>query len=202
MGLDWIPASPPKPGKGVEVRRLRAELKKLREVEGAYDAARVDAIDAEIDALLLSTGEAVGAPRVGEDAEADAWVLANLRDLNLPAEVIAEGGAACVDALRGKYVLALAKTQGGMGAVVGMLAGATSFRGKILARTPISEELKEAAYADHTARALVSYGKSLQEAAAAIEPGEDHDGHKEDVEAAARWCLFWGRKGFGMYAWY
>lgn len=196
MGLDWIPVPPPKPGKGAEVRRLRAEHKKLRAIE---DADRAGAIERELDALLLSTGEALGAPRVGEDAEADAWVLANFADLSLSADVKARGGAACVDALRGKYVLGLAKHRGGMGAVTGMLAGATSFRGKIIDRTPVSEELKEEAYVDHTARELVSYGKSLQEAAAAIVPGE---GHKENVEAAARWCLFWGRKGFGMHAWY
>ena len=67
MGLDLVPLGRPKPGHEAEWERLMAPLYDEREESEADRDRRAE--------LSILAYEAVGAPRVGTDPDADAWAL-------------------------------------------------------------------------------------------------------------------------------
>jgi hypothetical protein len=73
MGLDWNPLSRPKAGHEEEFARLFAEL---NEGSLSEDDPRLGRFH-EISEAPFTT---LGAPRVGESPEADAWLRANLQE--------------------------------------------------------------------------------------------------------------------------
>ena len=76
MGLDWNPLARPRAGFEAEFDRLATiDLDSLSEQDQHKHIARFKEI-------TEAPYEVLGAPRVGSDAEADAWLLARLRENN------------------------------------------------------------------------------------------------------------------------
>ena len=146
---------------------------------------------------IVSPGEVIGAPRVGIDEVADAWVrdewdsAVNQMGLADAEEWIKEN--------HGKHIHHLVEECPGLGKITGMLAGPTSFRGKVIGYLAgLPGDLQDRAYKDMSPEELVKYGNELRACVELIE-------HKDDIQTlldAASWCVFWGSNGFGMYAWY
>ena len=116
---------------------------------------------------------------------------------------------AYVKANTGLRVPSLAKKPEGLGSVTGIAVGPESFRGKVLRFIPwLDEDLVGESYNDHEADELLEYGERLLEAAEDKEKelGEAKTEEEEEqvttLKEAAQWCIFWGREGHAMHAWY
>ena len=172
----------------------------------------------------ISTMEEIGAPRVGIDEEATEWARKNFEDV--PETRWPAGKppvAAYLEENYGKYVPDLARVKEGLGACSGMFVGADSFRGKIVGNSAsiVGPDLAEEAYKDMDPEALQDYGTRLR---LATEGYLDDKGWsrligmpREKVAElteedglwdawycleGAKWCTFWGSRGFSMHAWY
>ena len=92
----------------------------------------------------------------------------------------------------------------GMGKVTGMMVAPTSFRGKVIGYIGfLSDEVKGAAYEDKSPEGLIAYGKQiLKECDQARGRGDIEMDDWKTAQAGGEWCVFWGEKGHGMWAWY
>jgi hypothetical protein len=209
MGLDWNPLPRPRPGHEAEFERLLAvDLERLAERDREAHLGRF----AEI---TEAPWETLGAPRVGFDPEADAWLRERLREQGQEErfpEALAE--------MRGYYVLDLLPESPGL-PVYGSLGyegvDRYTFQGKFLddARELIGEELYRRAWDRMTATELHAYGEALLAAARrfaarhGLEALEHERESPTDDEAsaawrvhivfsAAAWCLWWAARGHGL----
>ena len=213
MGLDLIVEGRAKVGHEAEWRRA---------VEQVFDGGQLtDAELARFHEIVTPAYEAVGAPRVGEDDAADAWIV-EARGAKSPDEV-----AAVLEKFRGYHVLALAKCDGVPICSNGGLYGGvdeTSFRGAILSacQAVLPKALIESAWDNKMPEAAVEYGRALLTAAKEAQPSEvrpkrgllarlglarsaerlPFKDQVEAVEAAGRWFIFWGERGHPIRAWY
>ncbi len=160
---------------------------------------------------------ALGAPRVGTDPQADAWVRSQgLAAGRSSAEVEAE-----VVRMTGVYVLGLLPPCDGLPAYSNGDMGhgdETSFRGAFLndCIDSFPEAERDAAWEVMTAPELLAYGQRLQSIATgyAAEQGltaqlgqrsvdwtDPHDPRAQlhIVDSLARWAIFWGSRGHGSY---
>jgi len=209
MGLDWNPMSRPLAGHEEEFARLFAELN-----AGSFsdDDPRLERFRAISEAPFTT----LGAPRVGESPEADAWLQANLRE----GASLDEARAA----MRGYYVLDLLPEHEGFPVYsnYGLYDGIDrySFRAKFLddVADVIGEALMERAYTHMLAPELRAYGDALYQRAQAFarEHGVEHVEGVREIEddvgtparrahilfAAATWCRFWADRGHGLDPWF
>jgi hypothetical protein len=171
MGLDWLAGNRPQPGHEDEFRRLLSLAS-----EGEIDDEQRD----RFGAISIPAYSQVGAPVVGTDRIADAWVLANVRsngehestatielnsaDAHLPHT---DEERTALAEMAGYHVLELAPGCDGLplyshGGMMDEL-DLTSFRGKFLhdCEDIIGQELLEQAYEDQLPEQLVAYGKTL-----------------------------------------
>jgi len=180
--------------------------------EGAAFIRTVNECYATLQGLEVSAASTLGAPVVGRDEKADAWVKENwksLRQFSSETEALTK--------LKGDSVfepkLLTAESRKGLGTIRGIAAGVTSFRGKELGFIDwLPEHLVDEAYTDHTSEQLADYGARLMEIvkrspeiirAAGRDPHEEQQNRELiTLKAAANWCLFWGVRGHGMRAWY
>lgn len=174
-------------------------LKDLEEMEG------------QMAELFVSPAETLGAPRIGIDPEADSWIKENWERL-----VTKNGNGRqltqqeFIDSNSGQYLIeAVGDDVDGVGLISGMLTDRSSFRGKAIGRMPwLPEHIQNQAYSDMSSEELIDYGSVLEIEAAAFRKrkggsiDEDEDWQAKVVEAAARWCKYWGAKGHSMHAWY
>lgn len=219
MGLDLVPLGRPKPGHETEWAKLMETL-----YDGDREREKAAKRRTEISILPY---EAVGAPRVGYDAEADAWALARKNQAKgvSDAELIQE--------LHGYYVLELmtGKCDGVPSYThAGLYDGVdeTSFRGALLEACEefLGEELASEAWTEvMRPEEAVAYCKKLLAAAEKAagqssspparqarardrDPDEESEkqiSHEEKIEivrAAGRWYLFWGERGHPIVAWF
>jgi hypothetical protein len=155
------------------------------------------------DLCVVSPMEALEAPRVGHDKEATDWAIAQWTEGKegqnsrlLAAYPTVES---YLEYAEGLYVSELAKNQDGIGTVSGIAVGAESFRGKCLQFVEdLDQDLIDEAYTDHDPDELMGYGERLLIAALTLSSNDD----SELVESAAKWCEFWGSRGFSMVPWY
>jgi hypothetical protein len=224
MGLDLVPLGRPKPGHEVEWAKLMQTL-----YEGGREREKAAKRREEIS---IQPYEAIGAPRVGYDAEADAWAIAR-KD---PARRVTD--AELIEHMHGYYVVELMAgkcdgvpryTHGGLYDGV----DETSFRGKFLepCQDLLGEDLLSEAWTEvMRPEEAVAYGKRLldvaERAAAAngigassaqpapppprAEDGEDEPltydfslAEKVDIlRSAGRWYIYWGERGHPISAWF
>lgn len=231
MGLDWNPLARPKPGMEGEFERLLAELdseevprgKGLlgrllgpRRLSKTEREARLERYNAISDAPYVT----LGAPRVGFDAAADAWLRGKLE---------AKGKLSELDearrAMHGYYALDLLPPCDGFplytnyGAYEGL--DRYSFRAQFLndVRDVIGEDLHAQAWNRMLARDLLAYADALEgkarpwaeragvldvaQATEAPELREDDAASQAHILfAAIRWCRFWAARGHGLEPWY
>ncbi|MES2639939.1 MAG: hypothetical protein V4850_10670 [Myxococcota bacterium] len=182
-----------------------------------------DALRARFFELSLAAYTTVGAPIVGHDASADAWILEvarRPRDGQVPTE---EEVVAKVRSFAGYRVLALAPPSDGLpvycNAILNPHLELVSFRAAFLndCEDVIGADLLASARRPMSADKLVAYGNALLERvrAWAVAHGVSEMEHRrdppDDLESpagrahigfsAAKWCLYWGGRGHGLDPW-
>jgi hypothetical protein len=165
--------------------------------------------------------ERIGAPRVGLDPAADAWII-EARRAQTSEEV-----AATLEEFSGYCVIRLVKCDGvPIYSNGGLYDGVdeTSFRGEFLKSCTkvIDKRLLEAAWEHKMPEAAIAYGQALLAAADAPESsrGEAHRNllsrlglgksgeplplpeQLDIVRAAGRWFIYWGKRGHPIRAYF
>ena len=219
MGLDVFPAGRPKPGHEARWAELMQKL---------YDGDEESEPEAERRMEISIPPYAdLGAPRVGEDAAADAWLLAQ------PGRDPGKSDAKILQEMHGYYVLALLRgTCDGIPNFThaGLYHGVdeTSFRGSFLEACEdlVGKELVTTAWTGcMRPEEAVGYGQKLLDAAeraaaagppAPKPPPRSWWGGKAKARAqapsfaeqlailrtAGRWYIFWGKRGHPIQAWF
>ncbi len=213
MGLDLVVEGCAKPGHETEWRQI---------LERAFADKQLSEADiARFKDISVPGYERIGAPRVGFDAAADAWIIA-ARKAQTPEDV-----ATTLKEFSGYYVLRLVKCDGVPTYSNGGLydgVDETSFRGDFLksCRTVIDKRLLEAAWEHKLPEAAIAYGRALLAGADAAETSP-RDAHRnflsrlglvnsakplplqeqlDIVRAAGRWFVFWGERGHPIRAYF
>lgn len=213
MGLDLVVEGCAKAGHEVEWRRL---------IERVF--ANDELLDADIarfNEISTPAYENVGAPRVGYDAAADAWII-KAQQAQTSDEI-----AQTLMQFHGHYVLQLVECDG-----LPVYSNAcfydgvdeTSFRGSFLedCTNVISDEILAQAWEHKVPEAALDYGRALLEAAYAAEtsPREKRKSllsrlsfskpaatlplqeQMDIVRAAGQWFMFWGERGHPIRAYF
>jgi hypothetical protein len=211
MGLDWNPLHRPLRGKETEFRKLLAEIKQC-ETAPKRLVARFQKISEPPFATL-------GAPRVGFDPAADAWLRRKLIEAGR-----AKQQASVAKEMRGYYVLDLLPDCDGFpvysnSGLYGDLER-FSFRAQFLkdVEDVLGAELMERAYSTMSADELEDYGRALllkarafakrkrvarvESVRAADFPEGSAAARAHILFAAAKWCLFWAERGHGLDPWF
>ena len=213
MGLDLVVEGCAKPGHETEWRRL---------LERSFaDSQLSEAEIAHFNDISVPGYGRIGAPRVGTDAAADAWII-EARKVQTSEEV-----AATLKEFSGYHVLRLVKSDGVPTYSNGGLYNGvdeTSFRGEFLksCANVIDKRLLDAAWEHKLPEAAVAYGRALLSAAdtAETEPRAVHKNllsrlglarsgdsiplseQLDIVRAAGRWFVFWGELGHPIRAYF
>jgi len=218
MGLDLILEGSAKAG---------CEEEWLRLVERSFSSSSTpegdlsDAEFARFDEISIPAYARIGAPRVGTDAAADAWLIEAKRAQT------SEDIAQILREFDGYYVLRLCQCDGVPAySNAGLYEGVdeTSFRGSFLedCRDVIGLPLLEAAWENKLPKAAIDYGKALLAAADSVEkslvparkgllsrfslrksPDRVPISEQLDiVRAAGRWFIFWGERGHPIRAYF
>lgn len=213
MGLDLVVEGCAKPGHEAEWRR---------HLERAFaDGQLPEAEIARFIEISIPGYERIGAPRVGFDAAADAWVI-EARKARTPEDV-----AKTLKDFHGYCVLRLVKCDGVPNYSNGGLydgVDETSFRGEFLksCTSVIDEQLLDAAWEHKLPEAAIKYGRALLAAAEGAETSA-RDARRsflsrlglfksagpaplpeqlDIVRAAGRWFVFWGERGHPIRAYF
>lgn len=213
MGLDLVVEGCARPGQETEWRRL---------LERSFaDDQLSDAEIARFNDISIPGHERIGAPRVGTDAVADAWII-EARKAKTSEEV-----AATLKEFSGYYVLRLVECDGVPSYSNGGLydgVDETSFRGQFLTdcTNVIDKQLLGAAWDHKLPEAAVAYGRALLAAADAAEtsPRAKRQSFLSRiglvrsaepvplseqlaiVRVAGRWFVFWGERGHPIRAYF
>jgi len=221
MGLDWRVAAKASPGHEDEVDHLRASL------IGARGDDRKKLVD-RFRELTVPAYVALGAPVIGRDPSADAWLLEQYRarsgspsqesEAHRPRSAVERGE---IQRFAGYHVIQLLPECDGFpvysNAYMYASVDRTSFRAQFLqdCKSIIGEELLEIAYLHKSPDELVKYGETLIDAARnyaaehnCVELEDQREPPKGDgispsscvhiLFSAAKWCLYWGHRGYGL----
>jgi hypothetical protein len=212
VGLDLVVEGCAKPGHEPEWRRALERVFAEKELSKA-EIARFQEIS-------VPAYQRVGAPRVGFDAAADAWII-KARKVQTPEDVLKT-----LKEFHGYYVLRLVQCDGvPMYSNGGLYGGVdeTSFRGAFLkdCKAVLGNDLLNEAWGHKFPDAAAAYGLALLAAADAAErsPLEPRlsflsriglaksaeplplSEQLDIVRAAGRWFIFWGERGHAIRAW-
>lgn len=214
MGLDWNPMSRAKAGNEAEFATLLATDFGALSPEGQNEfRERLDAISEPPYATL-------GAPRVGHDAAADAWLAERLRESGRESEL-----ARAKAEMEGYYVLQLLPQCAGLPVYSSRgYEGVDryTFRGAFLddVKEILGETLFLHAWDTMSAEDLADYGTTLLAHARRyatehglthieqrFEPPEEANEDAPESKAhilfsAAAWCLWWSERGHGLAPYY
>lgn len=212
MGLDLIVEPCAAPGHEAEWRRLMERIFGKRRW---FQRRRLSHKEVErLNAISIPPYKQVGAPRVGFDAAADAWIIAQ-RKAKTPEDI-----AATLKKFSGFYVLTLAKCDGVPAYSHGSISAdldETSFRGEFLLNCTkvLDEDTLHGVFGKKWPEAAVAYGRALLAAADDAERSPRKARRKSSgafldtatgepipraeqldiVRAAGRWFVFWGERG-------
>lgn len=217
MGLDLIVEGRAKSGHDAEWRRL---------VEKTFAGEELSEAElGRLDEISVSAGDTLGAPRIGYDAAADAWLL-KVREASTPEEV-----STALETFHGYYALALVQSDGLPKYTHANLydgVDESSFRGSFLefCSRVLPDHLREDAWAHKWPESAVDFGQALLDAADRSErygalrgsspsrgllarlglgkrsPNEMSFKEQLDiVRSAGRWYQFWGERGHPIRAW-
>jgi len=226
MGLDWNPLGKPKPGAEEEFAVLFKQLGELPTKPSWFERIRLrrrgidrEAIYNRWHEIQISPHETLGAPRVGESAEADAWARERYNEMEEPERSEDE----FMKEMRGYYVLALVPPCDGLPFYSNWAAGYVerfSFRAAFLqvCEDIIPKDTFGKCYESCLAPELAVLGHELRACAASfakqknlehIEFAKDVEFNEESPEtrldilyAAARWCEYWSSRGHGLEAYW
>ena len=208
MGLDWNPLARPKEGFEAEFSRL---LNGNLDDTSALDRERLIARFQEISDPPFQT---LGAPQIGTDPRADAWLLERMKAHGETADA-----SEALSRMRGFYVLDLLPPSPGLPVYTSSGYDGVdryTFRGAFLSdvREVLGEDLFHAAWDPMDAAQLSAYGERLLAVARKFaighalefleeqrEPPESMDSpesHAHILFSAGRWCLWWSARGHGL----
>ena len=213
MGLDLVVEGCAKTGHEAEWRQI---------MERSFaDEQLSEAEISRFKAIIIPGYERLGAPRVGFDEAADAWII-EARNAKTPEEV-----AATLKDFHGYWVLRLVKSDGVPAySNSGLYEGVdeTSFRGQFLkdCTNVIDGRLVDAAWEHKLPEAAIAYGRALLAAAEEAErsprrtersflsrlglakPVEPlpFEEQLDIVRAAGRWFVFGGERGHAIRAYF
>jgi hypothetical protein len=224
MGLDWNPLGKPKPGAEEEFAALFKQLGELPTRPGWFEKIRLrrrgidrEAIQKRWEEIQISPYETLGAPRVGESAEADAWARERYNEMKEPRPPEDE----FMKEMQGYYVLALVPPCDGLPWYSNWPAGYCerfSFRAQFLqdCEDIVPGDTFAKCYESCLAPELAVLGQELRACAAsyAKQKNLEHIEFAKDVEyqedssesklhilyAATRWCEYWSSRGHGLEA--
>lgn len=224
MGLDWNPIGKPKPGAEEEFAALFKQLGELPTRPGWFEKIRLrrrgidrEAIKNRWYEIQITPYETLGAPRVGESAEADAWARQRYNEMKEPRPPEDE----FMKEMQDYYVLALLPPNDGLPPYSNWTAGYVerfSFRAEFLrlCKDIVPEDTFAKCYESCLAPGLADLGQELRTCAAsyAKQKNLEHIEFAKDVEfqedspetkldilyAAARWCEYWSSRGHGLEA--
>jgi hypothetical protein len=214
MGLDWNPMSRAKPGHEAEFATLLAT-----DLDALSPETRSE-LREHFDAISEPPYATLGAPRVGHDAAADAWLVERLRESGRESEL-----ARAKAEMHGYYVLQLLPQCAGLPVYSSRgYEGVDryTFRGAFLddVKEILGEALFLRAWDKMTAEELAAYGVALlaharryatehglahleQRFEAPEESDEDEPASKAHILfSAAAWCLWWSERGHGLAPYY
>lgn len=212
MGLDWNPGPKSKPGLEAEFEAL---LKKLLSKKWCWNRVAKTRRFKEIAQSAFDTLEA---PTVGLDAEATIWAHQQFEkrtDKSLTEDQF-------VSKMAGFRVLSLVPPCDGLprytNAPLGGYVDAYAFRGQFLKDCSeiIGEKLIDEAWNSKLPTETMAYGHALLKCASnyatlhqidldLVHDAEDPDSseaHLDIVQAAGRWCVFWGERGHWLEAYF
>jgi hypothetical protein len=224
MGLDWNPIGKPKPGAEEEFAALFKQLGELPTRPGWLEKIRLrrrgidrEAIKKRWHEIQINPFETLGAPRVGESSEADAWARGRYHEMEEPRPPEDE----LMKEMQGHYVLALVPPCDGLPWYSNWTAGYVerfSFRAEFLrdCEDIIPEDTFAKCYESCLAPGLAVLGQELRACAAsyAKQKNLEHVEFMKEVEfqedspetklhilyAATRWCEYWSSRGHGLEA--
>lgn len=216
MGLDLVVQGCAKPGLEPEWRRLLQRSFAGEELSSG-ETTRFQEIS-------IPGYQRIGAPRVGFDSAADAWIIEKRRVEN------PDDRAAVLRQFHGYYVLRLVQCDGVPQYSNGGLydgVDETSFRGAFLndCTDVLNKNLLNDAWNSKMPEAAVSYGQALLAAADAAEAAGLSPQRRKSilsriglarpprepipiaeqldiVRAAGRWFIFWGERGHPIHAYF
>jgi hypothetical protein len=212
MGLDWNPGPKAKSGFDQEFQELWRKL----HAKSCFFRERKKKRFLEITSTAFET---LDTPRVGFDPAATEWArkaFPDRKDKSLTEQVF-------LDRMRGFYVLELVPPCDGLPLYTnGQPSGYVeqySFRAQFLTldcKEVVGESLIESAYVSKLPAETIEYGELLlaqaQRFAAAhsidlaqVQANDDEASTENKlhiVQAAGKWCRFWGRKGHWLEAYF
>lgn len=209
MSLDWEPLATPKKGHEQEYDDL---FKKI----AAASAAKRERLFEWFSPLVIPPFETIGAPRVGYDEAADEWLIKRAQKSNRMDEI-----EALKKEMRGYYVLEIMPPSDGFPVYSTHLAQEHleryAFNASLLLDMAdlIGEDLVAAAQNPHLAPATGELGGKLEARAKAfvaanalpehvatirepVFPEGSNERRAHIVFAAAKWCLYWSGRGYGL----
>jgi hypothetical protein len=206
MGLDLVVEGCAKPGHEPEWRLL---------LERSFAGEELSQAEvARFQEICIPGHQRIGAPRVGFDSAADAWII-EVQEAKTPEDV-----AAVLKEFHGYYAVRLVKCDGVPDYSNGTLCeeiDETSFRGAFLLDCPdvLGEDLLVEAWNSKLPEAAIWYGEALLAAAAIAEAADVPlvglaktaetvavAEQLDIVRAAGRWFIFWGQRGHAIRAWF
>jgi hypothetical protein len=228
MGLDWNPASRPRPGREAEFKRTSGQLAALANrtpsqtkfsefLAKRFKIGRTkEQLWTDFEAVAITPYDTLGAPRVGTDEAATNWAKAEYATLTQPPASL----EVYLDQMRGFRVLDLVPKCDGLPVYGSGRAYSGidlyTFRGKCLedCKSVLTKSLLNEAWDEHTPDKLLSYGNKLGDAARVFaekngttewlslrDPPDVDEGPNHEthvVISAAKWCRFWGERGHGL----
>jgi len=228
MGLDWNPLGKPKSGFEQEFFDLLGQLTEPKAWlqpspiphRPIADGQDTKSLRQRLFSIQISPYETLGAPRVGRDPAADAWIRAQYgKAPNRPPSI-----DDWVRQFQGYYAIALVPENDGLPFYSGQPLGGErwTFRAKFLedCLDVLGEPLFNEAWLNHTPAQTADYGDRLMRLATEYAEATDthyvlssrrvndailadnaSPAHKAHIIAsAARWVAFWSSRGHGMMA--
>ena len=221
MGLAMRPMGKPKPGfekRFVDIFEMLTknnfpEPSFLDKLKGIKYPTK-DELLQEWLANQIQTYETIKAPRVGQDKEADEWIINKYNELEEkpPLEQF-------LKSYEGYYVIELAKEQDGVPVYIALKQDENVFRGEFLrdCEDIIGEDLMSEAWNTKMANETLKYGNRLMEVAdklakehsleylksQRLPPDTDEDTIESKLHilfSLAKWLIFYGKNGHGYEA--
>lgn len=218
MGLDWqLVSSAPRPGNEAAVSMIDATISALW--ASAVDGVMYEWLSPQIDKLAEQRAALVeeldwhaiaGAPRVGIDPEALAFMLAN-EDIYRPyrrADDVPwpDALAGIMMKLHGKPVSEAARDRDALPMFAASAASTNryDFRGQVIYELEpvLGRELAAEAAVPHSAPQCVDYAARIEHAASRHVGTTKHEKLVIAASGAVAWLRYWGERKAGFWPWF
>jgi hypothetical protein len=213
MGLDWIIKSKPKPGaeNRIQYKALKEKIVELHDSLNDYEKLSPNAtqiveviteLKEQLDKVSVHSTVTAKCKIIGIDHEANEYAIKRFRNMNYSDSQIEKSIEECY----GQPILHLCEDVDALADYSGMAVSDFDFRGQaLLDCTYFNFELRNQAFKDHNASALLKYADKIEQEFkqykdlfdGTVDPEEE-----EITKSALKWMRYWGNNGHGFEAWY